>query len=147
MSISVKSHVPQVRDALQDRKRDALNATGITISGEAKSMSPVDKGRLRSSIAWVIDGGQPQYPPATPGDELDGRELNANVRAPKDTVLIGTNVVYARYQHEGVSPSGAPLNYQMPTAESKFLEKAARRNQDKVKRDIRRALEGKLEKE
>jgi len=143
MSIRVENHVPEVKNALQERKRDALNTVGLTVSGAAKELSPVQFGVLRASITYAFDG----QPPVFDNTKEVSPDVMPSARAPKDTVLIGTNVVYARYQHEGISPSGAPLNYQMPTAESKFLEKAARRNINKIKRDVERALEGKLEKQ
>ena len=143
MSVSKVYRVDEVKNALQERKRDALNSAGITVSGAAKALSPVQFGVLRSSITWAFDG----QPPVFDNTKEVSPDVTPSARAPKDTVLIGTNVVYARYQHEGISPSGAPLNYQMPTAESKFLEKAARRNINKIKRDVERALEGKLEKQ
>jgi len=154
MSISKVYRADEVKNALQENKRDALNASGITISGTAKELAPVYEGRLRSSIAWAIDGGEPQYPPDLPeyaSDDKSGRDTNNGVKAPKNTVIVGTNVEYARYQHEGVilrgPRKGQDLEYKMRKAEKKFLEKGIRRNIDKIKRDIRRALEGKLEKQ
>lgn len=141
MSVSVKSHVPEVKGALSERKQHALSAVGETVTGTAKELSPVDKGRLRSSITYAFDG----KPPVHVNNVEVAPGITRNGRAPKNTVLIGTNVVYARYQHEGLSSSGRQLNYQMPKAESKFLTKAVMRNRDKIKRDIQRALEGKLE--
>jgi hypothetical protein len=144
MSVSVKSRVPEVKNAVAERKQRALSTVGETVSGEAKKLSPVaayQGGRLRSSITYAFDGKPPVYV----NTEEVAPGIQRNGRAPKDTVLIGTNVVYARYQHEGLSPKGRQLKYQMPKAESKFLKKAVQRNRDKIKRDIMRALEGKLE--
>jgi hypothetical protein len=141
MSVSVKSRVPEVKNAVAERKQRALSTVGETVSGEAKELAPVDKGRLRSSITYAFDG----KPPVFVNNVEVAPGIQRNGRAPKDTVLIGTNVVYARYQHEGLSPKGRQLKYQMPKAESKFLKKAVQRNRDKIKRDILRALEGKLE--
>jgi len=147
MSVSKVYRADEVKNALQENKRDALNSAGITVSGAAKALSPVQFGVLRSSITWAFDG----QPPVFDNTKEVSPDVTPSARAPKDTVLIGTNVVYARYQHEGIVGRGpnpeTPLEYRMPTAESKFLEKAIRRNQDKIKRDIRRALEGKLEKQ
>jgi len=141
MSVSVKSRVPEVKGAIAERKPHALSTVGETVSGTAKELSPVDKGRLRSSITYAFDG----KPPVFVNNVEVAPGIQRNGRAPKNTVLIGTNVVYARYQHEGLSPKGKQLEYQMPKAESKFLKKAVQRNRDKIKRDIQRALEGKLE--
>lgn len=141
MSVSVKSYVPEVKGAIAERKQQALSTVGETVTGTAKELSPVDKGRLRSSITYAFDG----KPPVFVNNVEVAPGIQRNGRAPKNTVLIGTNVVYARYQHEGLSSSGRQLNYQMPKAESKFLKKAVQRNRDKIKRDIQRALEGKLE--
>lgn len=141
MSVSVKSYVPEVKGAIAERKQQALSTVGETVTGTAKELAPVDKGRLRSSITYAFDG----KPPVFVNNVEVAPGIQRNGRAPKNTVLIGTNVVYARYQHEGLSSSGRQLNYQMPKAESKFLKKAVQRNRDKIKRDIQRALEGKLE--
>jgi len=59
----------------EQNKRKALDAVGLEISGRAKEITPVEFGRLKSSITWE----------------------------PRDTsVDIGTNVEYAVYVHENL---------------------------------------------
>lgn len=76
MSFKVISQAPEVRKALPARKRQALDASGITVEGAAKQKTPVETGRLRSSIAY--------------------RVIN------DDEVHIGTNVEYAIFVHENL---------------------------------------------
>lgn len=54
----------------------ALEAVGIQAEGDAKLLCPEDTGRLRNSITHTIDAGD-------------------------NTAVIGTNVEYALYVHEG----------------------------------------------
>lgn len=68
---------PEALKALATRKRQALDAAGITVSGRARELTPVDTGRLRSSITWQ--------------------------RVTDNEVHIGTNVEYAIYVHENIN--------------------------------------------
>lgn len=60
--------------AFERAKKNALEAIGATAETHAKSLTPVDTGRLRNSIAHTV------------GD---------------DSVYIGTNVEYAPYVEYG----------------------------------------------
>lgn len=83
-------NVADVLKATAEQKLKALEAVGIQAEGDVKTeiteVDAVDTGRLRSSIAHVVDG---------------------------DSVYIGTDVDYAIYVHEGtgkfaVSGGGTP---------------------------------------
>jgi len=72
-SYRLESNLPKVMGMFEQNKRKALDAVGLETSGRAKEITPVDTGRLRSSITWQK----------------------------RDTsVDIGTNVEYAIFVHE-----------------------------------------------
>lgn len=83
----------------------ALEEVGIQAEGDAKALCPVDTGRLRNSITHAID-------------------------ASDSTAVIGTNVEYALYVHEGTSRrKGQP-----------FLTDAVAQNADKYRDIAEKAL-------
>lgn len=84
----------------------ALEAIGIEAEGDAKELCPVDTGRLRNSITHTIDSGD-------------------------NTAVIGTNVEYAEYVHQGTSRQKA----------QPFLTDAVTRNQAKYAKIAKAALE------
>jgi len=152
IGVRIKDNRKQVQAALERNKKAALDAAGLEVAGAAKLKTPVKPGVLRSSIAWATSGETPQYPSGTRHGSNDAhpegsQTVNQGVTGPKNAVIIGTNVKYARYQHEGVSASGAPLNYVDPRAERKFLESAARENARRVIRLMRQGLRGELARE
>jgi phage gpG-like protein len=63
-------------------KRRFLSRSGIAVQSRAREKTPVDRGRLRNSIAVTISG---------------------------DTAQIGTNVFYGIYVHEGTRPHFPPV--------------------------------------
>lgn len=68
------SHVDEVLNALQQKRRQVLIEWGITAEGYASDYCPVDTGRLRASISYDTDD---------------------------DTMYLGTNVEYAPYVELG----------------------------------------------
>jgi len=74
-SYRLESNLPKVMGMFEQNKRKALDAVGLEVSGRAKEITPVEFGRLKSSITWQK----------------------------RDTsVDIGTNVEYAVYVHENL---------------------------------------------
>lgn len=149
IGVRIKDNRKQVQAALQRNKKAALDAAGLTVATAAKVKTPVKDGVLRASIAWATSGDTPQYPSGTRHASNDthpegSQAVNQGVTGPDNAVIIGTNVHYAQYQHEGISPSGRLLNYREPRAERKFLESAARENARKVVDLMRRGLRGDL---
>lgn len=63
-------------------KRRFLARSAIAVQSRAREATPVDTGRLRNSIVTNIGG---------------------------DTAVIGTNVVYGIYVHEGTRPHWPPV--------------------------------------
>lgn len=85
----------------------ALEAIGMEAQGDAARLCPVDTGRLRNSITHAIDS--------------DGK-----------AAVIGTNVEYALYVHEGTSRhKGQP-----------FLTDAVTQNAGKYRRIAEAAFKG-----
>jgi len=156
MSISIVNRVPEVKDALDEYKRDALNAIGIEIAGGAKERSPVQDGVLRASIAWAIDGDGPQYPPGSQVQSNDAhpegsQAVNRGVKAPPNSVIIGSNVDYAREQHENMNykhtkviEKGPNKGQRVQVGEAKYLEKSANAFRPRILPTVGRALKGEL---
>ena len=71
-----KSHVREVNRDIDKVSKRALRQIGQFIQGDAKRRSPVDTGRLRNSIDFIVNIG-------------------------KRFVLVGTNVLYAIYPEFG----------------------------------------------
>jgi len=152
IGVRIKDNRQAVKAALEQNKKAALDAAGTTVATAAKKKTPVKTGVLRSSIAWAHSGDEPQYPRGTrhttnAAHPEGSQAVNSGVTGPKNAVIVGTNVKYARYQHEGISPSGNLLNYTDERAERKFLESAARENARRVIRLMRQGLRGELARE
>ena len=103
----VADHTEEVIAALGTAIARGLEAVGIEAESDAAAICPVDTGRLRNSITHTID--------------------NSGKAA-----IIGTNVEYSLYVHEGVhGRKGQP-----------FLTDAITQNADKYRRILKAALEG-----
>ena len=83
----------------------ALEAVGIQAESDAAKLCPVDTGRLRNSITHTIDEG--------------GK-----------WAIVGTNVEYAQYVHNGTSTHKA----------QPFLTDAVNQNADKYRKIIEAGL-------
>ena len=94
---------------LESATERALYAIGVkavegsvdAISGKYSVDPAVDTGRLRASISFITPteqggSGQPKPPNAQARDELSGS-------SEKNTVVVGSNVEYAEYVHNGTS--------------------------------------------
>ena len=90
-----------------DRALYAIGVKGVegatdAISGAYGVAAAVDTGRLRASISFITatgekgDSGTAQPPNAKQSDKLSGT-------AEKNSVVIGSNVEYAEYVHDGTS--------------------------------------------
>lgn len=101
----VADHTDEVLEALGTAIARGMEAIGIEAESDAAAICPVDTGRLRNSITHTIDNG--------------GK-----------AAIIGTNVEYAIYVHEGVhGRKGQP-----------FLRDAITQNADKYRRILEAAL-------
>lgn len=98
---------------MQDGIERALEAIGAQCENYAKMLCPVDTGNLRNSINHAKE--------------------NSN------TVVVGTNVEYAIYVHEGhKTPSGGHV------APRRFLRDAAVNHTEEYKRIAEAAIKGAL---
>ena len=70
----IKSNVDEYLKAVDAAKQRGLEAVGLTAERYAKTLCPVDTGRLRNSISHAVEG---------------------------DSAYIGTNVEYAVYVEKG----------------------------------------------
>jgi HK97 gp10 family phage protein len=105
--LEIQDHTDKVIEALGTAIARGLEAVGIEAESDAAAICPVDTGRLRNSITHTIDGNE-------------------------SAAIIGTNVEYALYVHEGVhGRKGQP-----------FLTNAVTQNADKYRRILKAALSG-----
>ena len=103
----VANHTNEVIAAMDIAIARGLEAIGIEAESDAAAICPVDTGRLRNSITHTID---------------------ANDKA----AIIGTNVSYSLYVHEGVhGRKGQP-----------FLRDAVTKNVSKYRDILKAALGG-----
>lgn len=101
----VKNNTDEVIEQLGTAIARALEAIGIEAESDAAAICPVDTGRLRNSITHAIDSGG-------------------------GFAVIGTNVEYAPYVHNGTSRTkGQP-----------FLTKAVTDNSAKYGKIVEAAL-------
>ena len=104
--IVVADNTEQVASAITSALEAALEEIGLVAEGYAKKLCPVDTGRLRNSITHVL--------------------------ASEDTVVIGTNVEYAPYVHEGArGRAGVP-----------FLRNAAQNHTTEYRNVLKKHLQG-----
>lgn len=105
--IVIADNTDQVIEAMGLAIARALEAIGIEAESDAADICPVDTGRLRNSITHTIDEGE-------------------------QVAIIGTNVEYAQYVHNGTSTHAA----------QPFLTDAVTRNQKKYRSIAEAALKG-----
>lgn len=105
----VEKNLPKViEDALYAMGVDALGGAVSSISGRYMPDNlAVDTGRLRASLSFITEdreGSSGESSSAEqPGDKLTGK-------GEKDCVIVGTNVEYAEYVHNGTSKmTGRPF--------------------------------------
>lgn len=141
--IKITDHSAEYLKDVDAALETAMEAVGIHVEGEAKeelSNSPrrIDTGLLRNSITYAVDGEAP----ATATYHADNANKNGSTNigsysgtAPKESghnrsVMIGTNVEYALYVHEGTSRM----------APNRFLKNAVERNKDQITTCIKNAM-------
>ena len=139
-TIRVQNNSQLVLDALVEATERALYAIGVkavegsvdAISGRYDIDPAVDTGRLRASISFVTPtekggSGQPKPANAQAGDELTGT-------SEKNTVVVGSNVEYAEYVHNGNSKmSGRP-----------FITEGINKTKDQMQEQAEKIFKGQL---
>lgn len=125
------------REAI-DRALYAIGLKGVegatdAISGAYNVAAAVDTGRLRASISFITekgdkgDNGQAPPPNAKQGDKLSGT-------AEKNSVVVGSNVEYAEYVHNGTSRmDGRP-----------FLREGIDKTKGDMERQVEKIFKGEL---
>lgn len=93
--VTFTSNLKITLEACDEAIQRGLEAAGMravtyTHRDKASGGTPVDTGRLRNSIAWAVGN-------ASGG----GDDAGAAGTAPKNVMVIGTNVEYGRYIEEG----------------------------------------------
>ena len=142
MDVRIDDHSKEYMSAVEKALDTALEAIGIHIEGEAKeelenSPRRVDTGLLRNSITYALDGEAT----AIKTYHADNANKNGSTNigsysrtAPKETkgrsVMIGSNVSYALYVHEGTVNMSA----------NRFLKNAVDRNKEQINQYLKDAL-------
>lgn len=133
-----EEYLKQVEEAIER----GLLGIGIHIEGEAKeelenSPKRIDTGLLRNSITYAMDGEAPAA--ATYHADKENADGSISIgsysgTAPKEgkgrSVIVGTNVEYALYVHEGTVRMTA----------NRYLKNAVERNKDQIVKYIKDAL-------
>ena len=139
-SIRIKDNSQLVLEEAEKATERALYAIGVkavegsvdAISGKYGIPSAVDTGRLRASISFITptkkgDSGQPKPANAQASDELTGT-------AEQNTVVVGSNVEYAEYVHNGTSKmAGRP-----------FLREGIDKTKDEMQEQAEKIFKGQL---
>lgn len=114
MSVALSVNSAAVEEELKKRKNMALFAIGSVVLENAVEaisgtydigMKAVDTGRLRASLSFVTPQGQGGANLIPSSKSEDGDWLDYKSEA--DTVVIGTNVRYAEFVHNGTIFMGA----------------------------------------
>lgn len=88
MLLNEKQVIKNLENALKIVSKDvneALEETGQRGVGITKNNTPVKEGRLRNSIGYTI------------GSTVKGNDDSVKASGDKESVIIGTNVVYAAH--------------------------------------------------
>ena len=128
-----------------DRALYAIGVKGVegatdAISGAYNVAAAIDTGRLKASISFITQMGDMNVVPegmvrcenkevanSEPGDKLSGT-------AEKNSVVIGSNVEYAEYVHDGTSRmDGRP-----------FLREGIDRTKGDMERQVKKIFKGEL---
>lgn len=138
--ITLEDNAPLILAELKEDVERALYAIGVkavegavtSISGDyTKSNQAVDTGRLRASISFITAGGQNGESKETSENSKSGDKLAGS--APANSVIVGSNVEYAEYVHDGTSRmEGRP-----------FLREGIDRTKTEMEGLVKGILEGK----
>lgn len=140
ITIRIENNANLAKEELEKATERALYAIGVkavegsvdAISGRYDIDPAVDTGRLRASISFITptqkgNSGQPKPANAQAGDELTGK-------AEQNTVVVGSNVEYAEYVHNGTSKmAGRP-----------FLREGIDQTKDKMQEQAEKIFKGQL---
>lgn len=139
-SIKIEDLTPDVQKAEENAVQRALYAIGVkavegatdAITGRYSIPSAVDTGRLRASISFITpsqsgDSGMAIPPNGSPSDRLSGK-------GEKDCVIVGSNVEYAEFVHNGTTNMSA----------RPFLREGIDKTKDVMRDQVERILKGEM---
>ncbi len=111
------NNLPKMNAAMRDEVEKALIKSATVVQGAAIMLCPVISGNLRGSITWSVNGGEPSQVQA-PANQSD-----AVGKAPDNTAVVGTNVVYAQrveyrkpYLRPALDANKGNINHRMSAA-------------------------------
>ena len=125
MEVKIIDNSKIFKNAKDEAVARALDAIGKTAERHAKERRPVYTGRLRNSITYATG----QYNGVGTYSDDQGNtfsDATAKGTPEKETVYIGTNVVYAKYQEVG--------DFQHNVGAAHFMRDAATTHGDEYKR-------------
>lgn len=107
VSVELTVHTEEVTREVEKRVNDALNKIGVHWMNESRRATPVDSGRLRSSISFstpTVHGVHTEHYKGNPRTKAPGGIVTYYRPPPPPlTVVVGTNVEYAAPVHEGIT--------------------------------------------
>lgn len=139
-TITLESNAPIVRAELPKAIEKCLYAMGVkAVEGAVTSISgrytvsnqAVDTGRLRASISFITAGGQSGESSNWSANSQSGDKLTG--KAEPNSVIVGSNVDYAEYVHDGTSRMGG----------RPFLREGIDRTKAEMEQLVKGVLEGK----
>lgn len=103
MSDNVSNNVDAFINGLEDAIRASIELSCQTIENAAKRNCPVDDGILKASITHIIDDSSTYstFSDEVVGDKVVLNEESVSASGMGFNGVIGTNVFYAPYVHEG----------------------------------------------
>lgn len=151
-TIRVESNSQLVLDELGEAVERALYAIGVkavegsvdAITGKKDIPSAIDTGRLRASISFITPTyTSGQITEQTPKEGVSPEDVAKNLlqqgdllsgTAEKNTVVVGSNVEYAEYVHNGTSRmEGRP-----------FLREGIDKTKDQMQEQAEKIFKGQL---
>ena len=140
-TVKLQDNSKLFKEASDEAVDRALYAMGVkavegsvdAISGRYNVAPAVDTGRLRASISFITAGGEKgDSGLATPPNGKSGDKLSGSVE--KNSVIVGSNVEYAEYVHDGTSRmDGRP-----------FLREGIDRTKGDMERQVNKIFKGEL---
>lgn len=140
VNIEFEDNSLEFKEALKVATNRILYAWGVkgvegavtAISGGyTPSNQAVDTGRLRASISFITASGENGSGAVSVAESQSGDKLSG--KAIEDSVVIGSNVNYAEYVHDGTSRMGA----------RPFLREGIDRTKEEMKQQAIGILQGK----
>ena len=140
-TVKLQDNSKSFKEASDEAIDRALYAMGVkavegsvdAISGRYNVAPAVDTGRLRASISFITAGGEKgDSGLATPPNGKSEDKLSGS--AEKNSVIVGSNVEYAEYVHNGTSRmDGRP-----------FLREGIDRTKGDMERQVNKIFKGEL---